>query len=56
MANNASIARPYAKAVFDLAQETNSFEGWSAALASLALISSDESFGALVSDFISLFF
>ena len=50
MANNASIARPYAKAVFDLAQETNSFKGWSTALANLALISSDESFSALVSD------
>lgn len=50
MANNASIARPYAKAVFDLAQETGSFESWSAALAQLALIGNDDSFGALVSD------
>jgi F-type H+-transporting ATPase subunit delta len=50
MANNASIARPYAKAVFDLAQETGSYESWSAALEKLALISADDSFSALVSD------
>ncbi len=50
MADNASIARPYAKAVFELAQETNSFDGWSAALEQLAAISQDESFVALVND------
>ncbi len=50
MADNASIARPYAKAVFELAQETNAFDAWSAALAQLAAISQDESFEALVSD------
>lgn len=50
MADNASIARPYAKAVFDLAQETNSFEIWSAALAQLSAISGDEEFSALVND------
>jgi len=49
MADNASIARPYA-AVFDLAQESNSFEGWAAALTQLTAISNDESFSALVSD------
>jgi len=50
MADNASIARPYAKAVFDLAQETDSFEGWTAALAKLTAISNDDTFSALVSD------
>lgn len=50
MADNASIARPYAKAVFDLAQETNSFESWGAALAQLSAISQDDSFSALVND------
>ena len=50
MADTASIARPYAKAVFDLAQETSSFEGWSAALEQLAAISGDSGFSALVSD------
>ncbi|MBX2849843.1 MAG: F0F1 ATP synthase subunit delta [Acidiferrobacterales bacterium] len=50
MSDNASIARPYAQAVFDLAQETNSFNEWSGALAQLAAISHDEDFSALVSD------
>ncbi len=50
MADNASIARPYAKAVFDLAQETNAYDAWSGALAKLAAISHDESFIALVND------
>ncbi|MCH2190709.1 MAG: F0F1 ATP synthase subunit delta [Gammaproteobacteria bacterium] len=50
MADNASIARPYAKAVFELAQETNSFDGWSIALEQLAAVSHDEDFIALVND------
>lgn len=50
MADNASIARPYAKAVFELAQETNSFEGWSTALNQLTAISNDDSFNSLVND------
>ncbi|MCL4164174.1 UNVERIFIED_CONTAM: hypothetical protein GTU68_056976 [Idotea baltica] len=50
MADNASIARPYAKAVFDLAQETNSFSEWSEALAQLTTISNDSDFSALISD------
>ena len=50
MADNASIARPYAKAVFDLAQETDSFEAWTTALGNLTVISNDESFSAMVSD------
>jgi F-type H+-transporting ATPase subunit delta len=50
MADNASIARPYAKAVFDLAQEANAFDAWTAALDQLALISNDDNFSALVSD------
>ncbi|MCL4131698.1 UNVERIFIED_CONTAM: hypothetical protein GTU68_042510 [Idotea baltica] len=50
MADNASIARPYAKAVFDLAQETNSFSEWSTALVQLAAISNDEDFSTLVND------
>lgn len=50
MADNATIARPYAKAVFDYAQESNSFDEWTAVLAQLAAISNDESFSALVSD------
>ncbi len=50
MADNASIARPYAKAVFDLAQETNAFDAWSVALGNLAAISQDEGFNTLVND------
>jgi len=48
MADNASIARPYAKAVFDLAQETGSFEAWTSALDNLTVISNDESFSTMV--------
>ncbi len=50
MADNASIARPYAKAVFDIAQESGSYEAWTNALAKLAAVSNDDSFSALVSD------
>lgn len=50
MADNASIARPYAKAVFDLAQETGSYESWTAALEQLSAISQDDDFNALVQD------
>jgi len=50
MADNASIARPYAKAVFDLAQETNAFDAWTAALEQLAVISNDADFSTLISD------
>ena len=50
MADNASIARPYAKAVFELAQETSAFEAWSVALHQLAVISQDAQFEALVND------
>lgn len=50
MADNASIARPYAKAVFDLAQETDSFESWTDALSQLSAISNDDTLSALVND------
>jgi len=50
MADNATIARPYAKAVFDYAQESNSFDEWASLLDQLAVISSDESFDVVVND------
>lgn len=50
MADYASIARPYAKAVFDLAKEADAFDGWSAALAKLAVICADDEFSSLVAD------
>ncbi|MEM7358070.1 MAG: F0F1 ATP synthase subunit delta [Pseudomonadota bacterium] len=50
MADNASTARPYAKALFELAQESSAFEQWAVALNRLAAISQDENFSVLVSD------
>ena len=48
MADNASIARPYAKAVFDLATETSTQDDWSSVLESLTAIAEDEEFGKAV--------
>ena len=50
MADNASIARPYAKAVFDLAQESNAYDAWTTALDQLSAISNDADFRTLVTD------
>lgn len=50
MADNASTARPYAKALFELAQESGAFEQWATVLNQLATIGRDENFSALVSD------
>lgn len=50
MADNASLARPYAKAVFELAQESGSFDAWAAVLSNLSNISQDADFVALVHD------
>jgi len=50
MADNASIARPYAKAIFDLAQENDAFAAWSETLTKLAAISQDADFANLVND------
>ena len=50
MADNASLARPYAKAVFELAQESGSFDSWTSALEQAAAISQDSGFSALISD------
>lgn len=50
MADNASIARPYAKAVFALAEETNTHTEWANALEQLSVISADEDFIGLASD------
>lgn len=44
MADNASIARPYAKAVFSLASEGDAHEAWDAALATLSGIAANEEF------------
>ena len=50
MADNATIARPYAKAVFDYAQESNSFDEWTTVLDQLAAISAEESFNVVAND------
>jgi len=50
MADNASTARPYAKALFELAQESSSFEAWTVALAQLTAVAGDDSFTTLVND------
>lgn len=48
MANVDHIARPYAQAVFELAQEADDHEGWSAGLKFVAVVAADPSIQTLV--------
>lgn len=48
MADLSTLARPYAKAVFELAREGGSFKAWSEALAALAQLFGDAKLGALL--------
>ena len=41
MADHGTVARPYAKAIFDTALEANDLEGWSSALAAAAAVAGD---------------
>ena len=50
MADNASVARPYAKAVFELARDAKAFDAWSAVLETLASVAKDSQFQTLVGD------
>ena len=50
MLENATIARPYATAVFELAQETGQVEAWSAMLGLLSLVVSDNSLRKLIAN------
>lgn len=50
MSRNLKIARPYAKAAFELAQEENAFSEWSEMLQTAVLIASDESVARLMKD------
>ena len=50
MLENATIARPYATAVFELAQETGQVEVWSAMLGLLSLVVSDNSLRTLIAN------
>lgn len=44
MAENLTIARPYAQAIFEIAKEHDSFDAWSQTLEALACAASDETF------------
>ena len=48
MADLSTIARPYAKAVFELARESGKLKEWSATLAAIAAAVTDKQLGALV--------
>jgi F-type H+-transporting ATPase subunit delta len=50
MAEMITIARPYTKAIFDLAIANNSITEWSKILSNLALISHDQTMQKLISD------
>lgn len=50
MTDFTTAARPYAKAVYDLASETGSQNVWSDALADLAVVVSDENMSRLLDD------
>ena len=50
MADIASIARPYAKAIFELAQEAADFASWKTALAQLSSIAQDQEFSSLLTN------
>jgi len=48
MAEPATLARPYAEAVFELAQQTGTLDQWSGALSRLAALSADPSVKPLI--------
>lgn len=48
MAENAAIARPYAKAVFETARDAGQLDAWSDALQAAALVAQDASVAALI--------
>jgi F-type H+-transporting ATPase subunit delta len=50
MAELATVARPYAEAVFELATETGSMDHWSAILSRLAQTASDPAVAPLIGD------
>lgn len=50
MAGTSSLARPYAQAVFELAQESKDFKSWSDALAFMAALVRDESIEKLINN------
>lgn len=48
MAENTTLARPYAQAVFDLARDEGNFSDWSDTLALLSAVASDPTMQALI--------
>lgn len=50
MAGTSSLARPYARAVFELAQESKDLKAWSDGLGFLAALFSDESIQGLINN------
>ena len=50
MLENSTIARPYATAVFELAQETGQVEEWSAMLGLLGVLASDKDMRQLITN------
>ena len=50
MLENSTIARPYATAVFELAQETGQVDEWSAMLGLLGLLTADEDMRQLITN------
>ena len=47
MSENASIARPYAQAVFEMARDSGNFSNWSEALGALAALAQEPQVNAL---------
>jgi F-type H+-transporting ATPase subunit delta len=47
MAEIASLARPYVRAVFDLAKADSDFAGWSDQLTAISLVVADSQFAGL---------
>ncbi|NKB64433.1 MAG: F0F1 ATP synthase subunit delta [Gammaproteobacteria bacterium] len=50
MSDLSNIARPYAHAIFELAEEQNNLAGWGTMVDLLASIARDESLGGVISD------
>jgi F-type H+-transporting ATPase subunit delta len=50
MAELSTLARPYAKAAFEYARDTNALDSWSAQLATVAAVTLDEALGAVLNN------
>ncbi len=48
MAEKSTVARPYAQAIFELAREGNTLEGWSAMLALVVVVARDDGMQSLI--------